>query len=419
MLICFYSCSKESFDPQEKTTMPTEVMANHESHIIPGEYVISFNEQFLKPSSLLKQDAVQNREELKTHALASEKKAISKINEFLESLSISTDQIQHYYTAAIAGFAATLSDEELQRILAHPHVNAIEPNEWYPIPDTKLEENRSLKTNQGQTVSCAVSMAEIHNDGKATSAKWIWVIDSGIDLDHPDLNVQTNPYYALNATGCNEAPDDTFGHGTWMAGAAAAKNNNIGIKGASAGTKVVPIKVYGGSNSCFADPLDPATKYGLIDALDHIAQRDIPGDVVLYALVGAAVFDCKGIRDKAFINVGSAGTYISLSAGNDGKPVDKFAPSCINAPNVFTIAAEDCSRRFLPMCNYGASTIDYLAGGHNVKTTSPNGSYVVATGSSMATAIFSGIIHARQSPPGSCVYYPIPYKSEYYKDACK
>ena len=71
--------------------------------------------------------------------------------------------------------------------------------------------------------------------------KRAWIIDTGIDLDHPDLNVDaaSGKTFVTRTT----TPNDDNGHGTHCAGIVAAIDNTVGVVGVAAGAKVVPVKV--------------------------------------------------------------------------------------------------------------------------------------------------------------------------------
>lgn len=70
-----------------------------------------------------------------------------------------------------------------------------------------------------------------------------WVLDTGIDVDHPDLNVAASRGFSAFNKGKDSGVDDGQGHGTHVAGTIAALNNNRDVVGVAAGASVVPIKV--------------------------------------------------------------------------------------------------------------------------------------------------------------------------------
>jgi subtilisin family serine protease len=91
------------------------------------------------------------------------------------------------------------------------------------------------------------------------------------------LNIVTNTTYAKSFVG--GTPNDCQGHGTHVAGTAAAKNNSFGVVGMSAGAWVVPVKVMNACGNTYQNST-------LLAALNHIAAYDEPGDVINMSLGG-------------------------------------------------------------------------------------------------------------------------------------
>jgi hypothetical protein len=69
-----------------------------------------------------------------------------------------------------------------------------------------------------------------------------WVIDTGIDLDHPDLNVNASMGFSAFKSGQDKTFDDLEGHGTHVAGIIAAKSDGCGVVGVAPGAQVIPVK---------------------------------------------------------------------------------------------------------------------------------------------------------------------------------
>lgn len=140
----------------------------------------------------------------------------------------------------------------------------------------------------------------------------IAILDSGIDLEHPDLQAKLVPGY--NAYNEAELPIDTDGHGTHVAGLAAAISDNaLGIAGVSWGAKLMPIKVS--------------------DPKGEMADSDIAKGMVWGADNGAKIFnlslggdtpDPTNATTDAIQYVREAGGLILAAAGNEfeeGNPI--------------------------------------------------------------------------------------------------
>src|SRR5678815_3248042 len=106
-----------------------------------------------------------------------------------------------------------------------------------------------------------------YGDGTGKTA---WIIDSGIDFDHPDLNVDVKRSKSF-LTG-NTSADDENGHGTHVAGIIGAKNNNFGVLGVASGANLVSLRVL--------DKDGNGTLSSIIQALAYVNANGKAGDVV-------------------------------------------------------------------------------------------------------------------------------------------
>jgi len=222
---------------------------------------------------------------------------------------------------------------------------------------------------------------------------FIWIMDSGIDIDHPELNVVTNNYYARSFVGGSY--DDCNGHGTHVAGIAGAKANNYGIVGMSAGAPLVPIKVF---NGCGGN----TNLSTIINALNHIYWRGKYGDVLNMSLGVQGQMPHSMVY--ALNNLNNKGIFIVMAAGNDSSWVGNYIPASYNNYRALTVASMSCNNNFSSFSNYGRSSIDYIAAGENTLSTYKYGQYARMSGTSMAAPVVAGIVHARANFPKTYNY---------------
>ncbi len=210
--------------------------------------------------------------------------------------------------------------------------------------------------------------------------KTAWIIDSGIDLTHPDLNVDVAR--SVSFLGETSTPNDEDGHGTHVAGIIAAiGGNNFGIVGVAAGATVVAVKVFDANNSTVSQ---------LIAGIDYVAANGKNGDVANISTTSTI----SEALDNAVLNASntSEGIKFVLCAGNQYNDVNQRSPARVNGPNVYTVSAMDNYDNFTNFSNYGNPTIDFCAPGFNITSTYKNGTFAILSGTSMSAPHVAGLL---------------------------
>jgi subtilisin family serine protease len=168
--------------------------------------------------------------------------------------------------------------------------------------------------------------------GAYGSGATIAVVDTGVDLNHPDLQSQLVPGVDLVSEElCTPGAQDLNGHGTHVAGiAAAATNNGIGVAGTAPLAKIMPVRVLDAAGSGFTDDIGAGIRW----AADHGAQvinlslgDDVPVPFIDISGISAAV-------DYAYAH----GAVVVAAAGNETLPFCSY-PSA--SKNAICVAATD------------------------------------------------------------------------------
>ncbi|MEW7280154.1 S8 family serine peptidase [Aquimarina sp. 2201CG1-2-11] len=385
------SCQKENVSDSNVASGVEPTSA--EGKIIPGQYIVVFkNSKILPASKALEKSSFTNRESKAKSVRGISEVSIKKMNSILSDNDLDQTNVIDYYTTKISGMTIKLERDEYQKLFNDPNVAAIELDRVVELPKYEIEAMTSGDASQkmAQETPCGISNAGGFADGSGKNT-WIWVIDSGIDLDHPDLNVVTDTRYARSFVG--GSADDCNGHGTHVAGTAAAINNGIGVVGVSAGARVVPVRVFGCSGG--------SSTSTILAGVDHVGQYDLAGDVANLSLRGFFGSDCANsspYRNSLFA-LANAGTFVAIAAGNDSSNADVYQPACVNGNNIYTVASMTCNRGFSSFSNYNMNPIDVIATGSSVRSTYLNGGYATLSGTSMASPHVAGIMHARGSGP--------------------
>jgi thermitase len=215
----------------------------------------------------------------------------------------------------------------------------------------------------------------------------IAIIDSGVDLTHPDLSQKMLPGWDFIEG--DAIPQDDFGHGTHVAGIAAAmSNNNLGVSGVSWGAKILPVRVLDANgNGTYA-----GVAAGIIYAVDQGAQ------ILNLSLGGSSP---SGVLQDAVNYAYNHGVVIVAAVGNSGNYGVLYPARC---DHVIGVAAVDSSLNRPWFSNYG-SEVDLAAPGVSIYSTEPGfrGSYGFRDGTSMAAPYVSGSVALLMSLPGNGV----------------
>jgi thermitase len=211
----------------------------------------------------------------------------------------------------------------------------------------------------------------------------IAIIDSGVDRFHPDLVTKTLAGYDF--VNNDNDPQDDYGHGTHVAGiAAAASNNGIGIAGASWGAQIMPIKVLNASgNGTYANVAN-----GIIWAVDNGAQ------VINLSLGGPAY---SAILESAVDYAFQRGVVLVAASGNAGGS-SVYYPA--RYTQVIAVGATDSSNQRGAFSNFGDG-MEVVAPGVAIYSTELGGGYSYRNGTSMAAPFVSGLAAILIGQPGN------------------
>ena len=203
-----------------------------------------------------------------------------------------------------------------------------------------------------------------------------WVIDSGIDLDHPDLNVDVS----RSVSYVGDSPEDENGHGTHVAGTIAAiGGNGIGVVGVSPGTAVVAVRVLNRRGS--------GSWSGVIAGVDYVAEHGEAGDVANMSLGGGF---SKAVNDA--VQAAAANVKFTIAAGNSGDDAKDYSPASASGSNIYTVSASDINNVMPSWSNYGNPPVDWSEPGVGIKSTYKGGGYTTLSGTSMAAPHLAGIL---------------------------
>ena len=225
------------------------------------------------------------------------------------------------------------------------------------------------------------------------------VLDSGIQLDHPDLaaNIWTNPgevagngrdddvngivddIHGANMFSLSADVDDDNGHGTHVAGIIAARRGNgIGGSGLAPGAQILPVKVLNSSMTGTTDTLARGIRYA-VDEGAKILNVSVNSDGVTDSLTSAVRY------------AGEHGAIVVASAGNNSRNIDLLGsyPASLTDLAVFSVAAGTSAGGLWKGSNTGLLSVDLAAPGERIHSTLNVSSYQSRTGTSAAAPFVS------------------------------
>ena len=321
--------------------------------------------------------------------------------------------VRHRYQLLDA-VAVEVDEDALEALAADPRVVRIEPDYMLYADVTPNDLLYSIDlwglNNTGQTGGTAdadIDAPEAWDITTGSASTVIAVIDTGVDIDHPDLaaNIWTNPIECPGGIGnCvadgvdndgNGYVDDFHGwnffddanwlfwstdedfHGTHVAGTIGADGNNgIGVTGINWQTQVMVLKFLGPESGSTSDA---------IQAIEYAANN---GAQVINASWGGAGFN-QTLKNA----IEACGCLFVAAAGNDGDDTDASPhyPASYDSANLVSVAATDHNDQRASFSNYGTTTVDLGAPGLDIMSTYPDAQYAYLSGTSMAAPHVTGV----------------------------
>ncbi len=336
-----------------------KVEARGRSDVIPNTFIVVLKDNAGNPQDVANEMA-------KTHGLS----------------------VEHVYTTALKGYSVTIPQARLDKVKGDPRVQFVSEDRVVEIfaqttPTGINRVNAPANTNKGTGIGVAV-------------------IDTGIDLTHPDL--QANIIANKSCIRGKKTGNDDNGHGSHVAGTIAALNNSTGVVGVAPGAKLVAVKVLNSAGSgtwssviCGIDWVTAnATKYNI-----KVANMSLGGG-------GSSDNNCGNTNNdalhKAICKSTTAGITYIVAAGNSNADASTFVPAAYD-DSVITVSAladsdgqsgglgsatsHGADDTFASFSNYG-SVIDLGAPGVSIYSTWKSGGYNTISGTSMASPHVAG-----------------------------
>ncbi|MCP3976453.1 MAG: S8 family serine peptidase, partial [bacterium] len=302
----------------------------------------------------------------------------------------------------LGGFSFVGSSQAAAALRKNPHVSSVAPDQLFRLQEV-------------QNGVARISGDELHDLAGGTfrgAGIRVAVIDSGIDLDHPDLVANIDAAAGYNCVTPGASADDDNSHGTHVAGIVGASLNGTGVVGVAPEASLVAVKAF--------DATGNATTAQVLCGINYVAGLAADGvPTVANMSFGEAGSDStcddsvtSDAIHEAICDLTDLGVIAVAAAGNNSGSAEQFIPAVFD--EVISVSALTdldgvpgglggcllififCDDEFAYFSNYGPS-VDVIAPGDPILSTVPGGGYGEKSGTSMAAPHVSGVVAAMLS----------------------
>jgi len=296
------------------------------------------------------------------------------------------------------GIEISMNERELSILLDSELVTTIEINYVFNADLPKIE---NFSGQNSETVPPGVQyVTSPAPGGSAISGKTAWVLDTGCDLDHPDLNI--DQVRSISFIPGETSADDLHGHGTHVAGIIGAKRNNQLVVGVAPNAKIVAVKVlnYQGGG----------TFESILAGLDYVDINATSYDVVNMS-IGFSSPNTSTTLDNKIKQIADKNVQFVIAAGNyksntSGFPLARIVHPYVDVVGAMSLPGGHFATNFPSSTqgsNWGSNIV--VAPGVNILSTTRNGGMGTMTGTSQAAPHISGI-YMYKKPSCDCPCTP-------------
>lgn len=313
--------------------------------------------------------------------------------------------LQHVYNYALHGFAATIPDTRLDAVKNDARVEVVVQDRYVSIDHCTPGHPQHCETptpppgGGTQTIPTGILRisgilsSTVSGNGSGSVNVDVAVIDTGIDLTHPDLNV-------VGGVNCSTGSSykDGHGHGSHVAGTIGALDNDFGVVGVAPGARLWAVRVLNNAGS--------GSWSSIICGVDWVTANASTIEVANMSLGGTgteAGCNDNGMQEAICNSVAAGVTYV-VAAGNESDDAANHVPAAYD--QVITVSAladfngepgggaastcrSDVDDTFANFSNFG-SDVDIIAPGVCIESTWKGGGYNTISGTSMASPHVAG-----------------------------
>ncbi len=360
---CSQSPSPTSIDPSSNSH--TSLNKTVAEGFVPNSYIIILSSK------------------LQTNQIDAQLRLDATVRDFSTKYEL---QVTQHYTSCLLGFAGTMNAEVAAQIAKDPRVQFVEQDRYIHAYAQSLP--TGITRIGGQNSSTLSGNGSGSVDGVD-----LYIIDSGVQYNHPDLNVVGGICYVPGLTSFN----DQNGHGTHVAGTAAARDNTTYVVGIAPGAPIYSVRVLDATgNGQFSWALSGVN--WVTSCKQANPSRPAVANMSLGGYTGSSTYNSL---DLGVQNSIAAGITYTIASGNNAANAVNYSPAHVT--EAITVGAYNQSNNaWYALSNFG-SCVDILAPGVNVLSTWIGTTTSSMSGTSMAAPHVAGtaVLYLNANPSAS------------------
>jgi subtilisin family serine protease len=275
---------------------------------------------------------------------------------------------KHVYRAALNGFAAQLSDDEVAKLKKSKKVAYVEQDRVVTASATQTMDAAGDPWGLDRADQRPLPLSRTYTYNRNGAGIRAYVIDTGLQANHPDFGGRaTNVYDAFGGNG-----SDCNGHGTHVGGTIGGSTYGVAKGVALRGVRVLNCSGSGSTS-------------GIIAALNWIRTSNGTTPAVANMSLGGGY---SSSLNSATTNLANSGVFVAVAAGNESQNACNVSPA--SAPGTYTSAASDRNDFRASFSNYGGC-VDGYAPGVAIKSAWRNSGTRTISGTSMASPHTAGV----------------------------
>lgn len=332
-----------------------------------------------------------------------------------EAVAGAGGQLRHVYTNVLGGFSATIPGAAAWRIagargiVAYKRdeiVSIMEPPWCKPGDPPPCTDDGGDDGGGGGDVGGSDTVpwgVERIGGPVAGTAIHVYVIDTGIDFNHQDLNVdKVGSWNCINSC-VGGGGDDDHGHGTHVAGTIGAKANNLDVVGVAPDVILHSVKVLDSTGYGYESDIIAALNIVVGQVASKgpvVANLSLGGSGKKTGTCSASGAQNADLYHGAFCDAARAGVVIVAAAGNSGADAANFVPAAYDDA-VITVSATESGDKFPRWSNWGndaatwaptsSAPVAIAAPGASILSTQMGGGTTTKSGTSMASPHAAGV----------------------------